>query len=90
MTFDDLRAIAKVSQEGWVVTWTSKGWVISKGLDPAMQLTAARGGLRYIKSLTAVGNIMADKIGVHTYTVHGRAPQQEGSGSILRRRKTDQ
>lgn len=77
MTFEDLRAIAKVSQEGWIVSWTSRGWIISKGLDPSMQLTAARGGVRHIKELTAVGNIMADKIGVHTYMVRGRTPGQQ-------------
>lgn len=79
MNLAELRAIAKVSQEGWIVTWTSKGYIISKGITKDMQLEAERAGkrkLRVIKDLHAVARIMAEDLGVHTYTVRGRTPGQ--------------
>lgn len=80
MNLAELRAIAQVSQEGWVVTWKGKGYVISKGISGEMELEAERAGkrkLREIKSLDAVARIMAEDIGVATYTVRGRAPDQQ-------------
>lgn len=76
MTLDQLRSVAKVSKEGWLVSWTSKGYIVSKGLDPDMRLEIARGGVRYILSLDAVARIMADELGVPSYLVRGRIPGQ--------------
>lgn len=80
MNLAELRAIAKVSQDGWIVTWTSKGYIISKGITRDMQLEAERAGkrkLRTIKSLDAVERIMAEDLGVATYTIRGRTPGQQ-------------
>ena len=80
MVLSELRAAAKTAQDGWIVSWTSKGWIISKGLTPDMRLEAERAGkkhVRYIQSLDAAARIMAEDIGVATYTVRGRTPGQQ-------------
>lgn len=71
MELHQLRAIAKVSQDNWLVTWHAEGYVISYGEDASMRLTAARGGNRFIKSLNAVANTMANELGVRSYVVRG-------------------
>jgi len=80
MILGEMRAIAKVSQDGWIVSWTSQGYIISKGIDKTMQLEAERAGkrkLRLIQSLDAVARIMAEDLGVHQYSVRGRVPGQQ-------------
>lgn len=73
MQLNELRAIAKVSQDNWLVTWHPDGYVISKGENADMHLTAARGGERYIKSLDAVANVMTNDLGIAAYIVRGPA-----------------
>lgn len=80
MILGELRAAAKSSQEGWIVSWTSKGYIISKGIAPDMRLEALQQGkrhLRYIKTLDAAARIMAEDIGVAVYMVRGRTPGQQ-------------
>lgn len=80
MVLAELRAAAKVAQDGWVISWTRQGYIISKGITAEMRLEAERAGkkhVRYIQSLDAAARIMAEDIGVVQYTVRGRAPGQQ-------------
>ena len=80
MILAELRAAAKVSQDGWLVSWTREGYIVSKGLTPEMRLEAERSGkkrVRYFQTLDAAARVMAEDLGVHTYTVRGRTPGQQ-------------
>lgn len=80
MNLSELRAIAKVSQDGWIVTWTSQGYIISKGITKDMQLEAERAGkrkLRQFQTLDAAARVLAEDLGVYQYSVRGRVPGQQ-------------
>jgi hypothetical protein len=80
MVLSELRVVAKISQEGWIVSWTSEGYIISKGLQPDMRLEAFQKGkrhVRYIQTLDAVARIMAEDLGITTYTVRGHETRQQ-------------
>lgn len=79
MVLSELRAAARVAQDGWIITWTSQGYIISKGLMPDMRLEAERAGKRHVRlfqSLDAAARVMAEDLRVATYTVRGRTPGQ--------------
>jgi hypothetical protein len=80
MVLAELRAAARVSQEGWLISWTMQGYVISKGYTPDMKLEAERAGkkhVRYFQTLDSAARVMADELKIGTYTVRGRVPGQQ-------------
>ncbi len=80
MVLSELRAIAKVAQDGWIISWTSQGYVISKGLMPDLRLEAERAGKKHVRlfqTLDSAARVMADDLRVATYTVRGRALGQQ-------------
>lgn len=77
MTLNELRAVAKVSQDGWLVSWTPEGYIVSKGVDPTMRLEAARGGVRTFASLDAAARLLREDIRVGSYFVRDRTPGQQ-------------
>lgn len=73
----ELRAATRVAQDGWIISWTSRGYIISKGLMPDMRLEAERAGKRHVRvfqSLDAAARVMAEDLRVANYTVRGRTP----------------
>ncbi len=80
MVLAELRAAAKTSQDGWLISWTSMGYIISKGITPDMRLEAERAGkkhVRFFQTLDSAARVLAEDIGVQQYTVRGRAPGQQ-------------
>jgi hypothetical protein len=80
MVLAELRAAAKVAQDGWIISHTPQGYIISKGLTPDMRLEAERAGkkhVRYFQTLDSAARVMAEDIGVAQYTVRGRTPGQQ-------------
>lgn len=80
MVLSELRAAARVAQDGWIITWTPKGYIISKGLMPDMRLEAERAGKRHVRlfqSLDAAARVMTEGLRVAVYTVRGRTLQTE-------------
>lgn len=80
MRLIELKAAARTSPDGWIISWTPEGYVISKGITPEMRLEAERAGkrhVRYFQSLDAAGRVMAEDIGIAQYMVRGRVPGQQ-------------
>jgi hypothetical protein len=80
MVLAELRAAAKVAQDGWIVSWTTQGYIISKGITPDMRLEAERAGkkhVRYFQTLDSAARVMAEELRITTYTVRGRVPGQQ-------------
>lgn len=79
MVLSELRAAAKTSREGWLVSWTPQGYIISLGVLPEMCLESERAGrkrVRYFQKLDSAARVMADNLGIKEYTVRGRIPGQ--------------
>ena len=80
MVLSELRAIAKVAQDGWMVSWTAQGYIVSKGVTPDMRLEAERAGKKHVrlfKTLDSAARVMAEDLRIVNYTVRGRAPGQQ-------------
>lgn len=88
MILQELRAAARTLREGWQISWEVEGYVISNSIA-GLQLEAGKGSgrrLRYFVTLDAAAKVMADDLGITTYTVRGRVQQTTPQ---LQRRKTD-
>lgn len=53
MKLAEMRQVARFSPDGFAISWTREGWVLSKGFHAEGRLETDRGCVRYFKTVDA-------------------------------------